>query len=725
MQLDRKREREMNKRPKTEMQQDDSTALNNPLDDENFIEQYAKEAIYRQLVLAQRQNDDLQLSIGRLDEDKQQLQEQLSHAYALYKTVENDLDLLLKRVPTLSSVTSLSNGSHEMDVDSSQQSADSVNVIIDQQWSQRQSEQIKQVIIRLTDIINDKIPLNESAEDLQQLKQLQASLKEYQQKCHYLNLENQRVKMMASQYARQQEKCQKQIDELQHGISKLRMDLEREKSATVQQYRSSVLQSSASAQSQSEESPAVNQSQPQSVESKTGALSENLSDDILQYVQVNEKLQTEVGRLKAILDVKHKESEEMNWYRDKLEREISRLSGQMASIPEDVVTSHGAYQQMQQELNYFKSEYESFESSIKEMKTQLQVQEEQYKTDIEQLKSDAESRQTTLQSDLKNLNSDLNRIRNIRDKLQNSLALEQTKLKSEVESRNALKVQMEALQKQLQSLKDGVDEKEFFDKQQSQLSDMTELMSKKDEQITKMILDKSKVDQKIAALIREKDANYNKSIALSKQAQKSDDLIKKLEADNLTKAEYISALEKEITELKELSAVHQKKAQESQLLVDALTARQEKFASTQHDIQLQVDEKDKLISQLRNQISSKDEKVAELQNDINQHQRRMKSSFLSQLYDSGSGDGKSSSGGKQSTQGESVAVDKDELEMLKGYKKIATCSICNFRLKNMTLAKCMHCFCNECITQRHDSRQRKCPQCGVAFGLNDMKQIYI
>ncbi|KAI3640533.1 hypothetical protein MIR68_001411 [Amoeboaphelidium protococcarum] len=724
MQLDREREREMSKRPKTEMQQDDSTAMNNPLDDENFIEQYAKEAIYRQLVLAQRQNDDLQQSIGRLDEDKQQLQEQLSHAYALYKAVENDLDLLLKRVPALNSASSLSNGDHDMDVDSFQLSADSVNVIIDQQWSQRQSKQIKLVMNRLTDILNDKIPLNEF-EDLQQLKQLQVSLKEYQQKCHDLNLENQRVNMMASQYAKQQEKCQLQIEELQNGISKLRMDLKREKSTTVQQYRQSVLQSSASAPSQSEESPAVDQSQAQSQQSKTGAIPENLSDDSLQYVQINEKLQTEIGRLKVILDVKLKESEEMNWYRDKLEREISRLSGQMASIPEDIITSHGVYQQMQQELNYFKSEYKRFESSIKEMKTQLQAQEEQYKIDIEQLKSDAESRQSTLQSDLKNLNSDLNRIRNIRDKLQNSLTLDQTKLKSEVEARNALKVLIEAVQKQLQSLKDGVDDKDFFDKQQSQLSELTELMSKKDEQITKMILDKSKVDQKIAALIREKDANYNKSIALSKQAQKSDDLIKKLEADNQTKAELIAALEKEISELKELSAVHQKKAQESQLLVDALTARQEKFASTQHDVQLQVDEKDKLISQLRNQISLKDEKVAELQNDISQHQRRMKSSFLSQLYDSGSGDGKSSSGGKQSAQGESVAVDKDQLEMLQGYKKIATCSICNFRLKNMTLAKCMHCFCNECITQRHDSRQRKCPQCGVAFGLNDMKQIYI
>lgn len=64
-------------------------------------------------------------------------------------------------------------------------------------------------------------------------------------------------------------------------------------------------------------------------------------------------------------------------------------------------------------------------------------------------------------------------------------------------------------------------------------------------------------------------------------------------------------------------------------------------------------------------------------------------------------------------------------EELRDIKKIAQCGVCHFRLKNHCLIKCMHCFCKECLDTRLETRQRKCPQCGLAFGPNDIKAIYI
>lgn len=67
----------------------------------------------------------------------------------------------------------------------------------------------------------------------------------------------------------------------------------------------------------------------------------------------------------------------------------------------------------------------------------------------------------------------------------------------------------------------------------------------------------------------------------------------------------------------------------------------------------------------------------------------------------------------------------DELEALRDWKKIAQCSVCEFRIKNQVITRCMHVFCKECIDKRLDTRQRKCPQCGMMFGPGDVKQIFI
>jgi len=37
----------------------------------------------------------------------------------------------------------------------------------------------------------------------------------------------------------------------------------------------------------------------------------------------------------------------------------------------------------------------------------------------------------------------------------------------------------------------------------------------------------------------------------------------------------------------------------------------------------------------------------------------------------------------------------------------------------------MHVFSNKAVQDRIQSRARKCPQCGLAFGMNDAKRIYL
>lgn len=59
------------------------------------------------------------------------------------------------------------------------------------------------------------------------------------------------------------------------------------------------------------------------------------------------------------------------------------------------------------------------------------------------------------------------------------------------------------------------------------------------------------------------------------------------------------------------------------------------------------------------------------------------------------------------------------------YRGILKCSICLDRQKEVVIAKCYHLFCNQCIQKTLGNRQRRCPTCGMSFGPNDVKPIYI
>ncbi|CAL9165191.1 unnamed protein product [Musa hybrid cultivar] len=62
---------------------------------------------------------------------------------------------------------------------------------------------------------------------------------------------------------------------------------------------------------------------------------------------------------------------------------------------------------------------------------------------------------------------------------------------------------------------------------------------------------------------------------------------------------------------------------------------------------------------------------------------------------------------------------------VKEYRGILKCSICHDRQKEVVITKCFHLFCHQCVQKTIDSRQRKCRTCGMSFGPNDVKSIYI
>lgn len=69
-------------------------------------------------------------------------------------------------------------------------------------------------------------------------------------------------------------------------------------------------------------------------------------------------------------------------------------------------------------------------------------------------------------------------------------------------------------------------------------------------------------------------------------------------------------------------------------------------------------------------------------------------------------------------------ADVNVVEEIEKYKRILRCSLCDTNIKNSVISKCMHTFCDLCLTERIRSRQRKCPSCQIEFNSNDIKKIY-
>ncbi len=58
-------------------------------------------------------------------------------------------------------------------------------------------------------------------------------------------------------------------------------------------------------------------------------------------------------------------------------------------------------------------------------------------------------------------------------------------------------------------------------------------------------------------------------------------------------------------------------------------------------------------------------------------------------------------------------------------RKLLRCGVCDARQKDCIITKCWHLFCQQCIQKNLETRHRKCPGCGAAFGAADVKQVYL
>ena len=52
------------------------------------------------------------------------------------------------------------------------------------------------------------------------------------------------------------------------------------------------------------------------------------------------------------------------------------------------------------------------------------------------------------------------------------------------------------------------------------------------------------------------------------------------------------------------------------------------------------------------------------------------------------------------------------------------CPVCNTRDKKVIITRCRHMFCRQCVALNLESRNRKCPSCGIRFDKKDVEDVW-
>lgn len=69
-----------------------------------------------------------------------------------------------------------------------------------------------------------------------------------------------------------------------------------------------------------------------------------------------------------------------------------------------------------------------------------------------------------------------------------------------------------------------------------------------------------------------------------------------------------------------------------------------------------------------------------------------------------------------------VGVLKMEMEE---YKRKLMCNCSRDQERSVVLKTCPHAFCKKCIEDMNNSRNRKCPLCGIKYGKSDVHDIIL
>jgi E3 ubiquitin-protein ligase BRE1 len=221
-----------------------------------------------------------------------------------------------------------------------------------------------------------------------------------------------------------------------------------------------------------------------------------------------------------------------------------------------------------------------------------------------------------------------------------------------------------------------------------------------EEKVARLATEKAKADNKYFSAMRAKDTVDNERRAAVRNAERKTAALEQYAEVEKKWSEQWRSTEGEMTSFRRSAAEANKAKAEAEgreaRLKAEMAGLQQAYEATvarleQHTTQYVEENRQRVAAQ---------ERCDKLQRDLERAKKQL-----------------SGNGGLRK---KSVA-DDDEIGDL---KRLVFCSACHDRIRDRIIVRCLHTFCHDCVDARIQTRQRKCPSCGLGFSTSDVQALY-
>lgn len=243
---------------------------------------------------------------------------------------------------------------------------------------------------------------------------------------------------------------------------------------------------------------------------------------------------------------------------------------------------------------------------------------------------------------------------------------------------------------------------EALDKElKSKVFDLTAL----EEKVKQISAEKAKADAKYFSVTKEKNACEQENISLKRTVEKQAKSLEKLAEAVKLNTERLGDFEKSGITLEAQRADLKGKLESAITEARQYRARYEDARKRAEELDIAYKDALKDVNRKRQELMRQEEALLKKRKEAEKHAAKVKASSNNQTSNS-------------------TAREAELQQEVEKCMDVLKCSTCRQNMRNTVITKCMHSFCRNCVNERIQSRQRKCPACNLPFSQGEVHQLY-
>ncbi|TRX91360.1 hypothetical protein FHL15_007782 [Xylaria flabelliformis] len=453
--------------------------------------------------------------------------------------------------------------------------------------------------------------------------------------------------------------------------------------------------------------------------------------------------QAALRELNAVADKQKEQLETALAQNKSLQAELTSLQTRLTSLTDEDYSRTEVFKLFKAQNEELVKKANNLEAECHTLKQEKIKLEKEREASRQRIQSEAQNLIVDLEDQLQQADTNLARVRATRDELHADVMMlkaskeqERTAIDHMNELLKAKEDRIIALESEIQRLQpsedvdmtapseiDGMSLEELREKYKKLKSDyqsienelpgMATAVKKFQALANKKVMDFAAQEERVALTIAEKSKADQKYFNARKESDTKADEVKRLRSQNMKSSEIISQLKEVEAHNRTLVTNLDKQLADMKQTNISVMTENKKLEATNHDMSRRYDSLKQQVSELANLAKTKDsttssakERNTHLETEVEKLKVRLESTAKD----------------RDKWKTKSLSNSSEEEEML---RNMATCSICKKDFKNTIIRGCGHIFCRGCVDDRLANRMRKCPNCNKAFDKNDIMPIHL